>query len=239
MPNFQSLNQSQHKDLAVLTDPSYLHSANSHIVPISVFELAQVQAEYPIAFIKDAETGRFHLVAMLGLKPEQNLYHKDGKWNANYVPLQLRNHPFALTAAPETPDQQIVIIDLESPVVIDGKTDMANKEGRVLFNSDGKSSEFLQQVTEQLSNTMAQVPATQDFIGQLVAKKLLTAKSLTIKDEQQQEFNLTGLYAIDEAALAQLSDNDYLELKQKGYVAAIYACLFSTHRIGDLVNRLL
>ena len=239
MPNYQALNQNQHQGLAVLNDDSYLHSANNNVVPISVFELAQVQAEYPISFIKDAETGRFHLVALLGLKPEQNLFHKDGKWDAKYIPLQLRNHPFALSASPEKPDQQIVIIDVDSPVVIESKTDMANKEGQNLFDQNGQSSTFLQQVTEQLSSTMAQVPATQDFIEQLVAKKLLAPKSLTIKADQQEEFNLTGIYAIDEKALAQLPDSEYLELKQKGYIAAIYACLFSTHRVGDLVQRLL
>jgi hypothetical protein len=229
MANFQPLNKNKHLALKVQLDPSYAHSAQSHIVPVSVFELPQVQAEYPIVFIKDAETGRFHLVALLGLKPQENLFHKVGGWNALYVPQYLTNLPFLLSASTEQPNNFVVGIDLDSPMV-------SETVGEALFSENGEQTEDLTQATENLVRANSQFEATQNFINTLVDKNLLSSKSLTIKPSNNEEFNVTGLYSIDEDTFKELNDADYKELKDKGLLAAIYSCLFSTQRIEKLVN---
>lgn len=229
MANCQPLNKNKHHALKVKLDPSYAHSAQSHIVPISVFELPQVQAEYPIVFIKDAETGRFHLVALLGLRPQQNLYHKKDGWNALYVPQYLTNLPFLLSASPEQPNDFVVGIDLDSATV-------SETDGEALFNENGEQNEFLKQATENLARANSQIEATQSFINTMVDKGLLSSQSLTIKPKNNEEFNVTGLYSIDEATFKELNDADYKELKDKGLLAAIYSCLFSTQRIAKLVH---
>ncbi|MBA6364303.1 SapC family protein, partial [Colwellia sp. BRX8-8] len=40
----------------------------------------------------------------------------------------------------------------------------------------------------------------------------------------------------DEEAFKDLNDADYQELKDKGFLAAIYSCLFSTQRIAKLIS---
>jgi hypothetical protein len=229
MANFQPLNKNHHQALKVKLDPSYAHTAKSHIAPISVFELPQVQAEYPIVFIKDAETGRFHLVALLGLRPQENLFHKKGGWHALYIPQQLTNFPFMLSASTEQPNNFVVGIDVESEVI--SKTD-----GEELFTQDGEQTKFLKQVTNNLARANSQVEATQNFIKTMVDKNLLSSQSLTVKPKNSEEFNVTGLYSINEETFKALNDLDYKELKDQGLLSAIYSCLFSTQRIAKLVN---
>ena len=60
MPNFQALNSHQHQNLKIKADGKFSHASNSHVVPLSVFELTQAQADYPIVLIKDSQTGHFH-----------------------------------------------------------------------------------------------------------------------------------------------------------------------------------
>lgn len=229
MANFQPLNKNQHQALKIESDPSYAHSAQSHIVPVSVFELPQVQAEYPIVFIKDAETGRFHLVALLGLRPQENLYHKKGGWNASYIPQRLLNFPFVLSPSTAQSDNFVVGFNLESDLV-------SKTNGEALFSDDGEQTSYLTQVTENLLRDHSQQNATQNFIQTMVDKGLLSSQSLSIKPKDDEGFNVTGLYSIDESAFNELSDLDYLELKSKGLITAIYSCLFSTQRIGKLIQ---
>jgi hypothetical protein len=229
MANLSPLNKSQHQALKVKVDPSYAHSANSHVTPISVFELPQVQAEYPIVFIKDAETGRFHLVALLGLKPQENLFHKKEGWNALYIPQHLTNFPFVLSSSVEQPNNFVVGIDLDSQMV-------SESDGEALFTDTGEQTKYLVQVTENLARANSQLNATQLFINTMVDKSLLSSQSLTIKPINGKEFTVTGLYSIDEEAFKDLNDSDYQELKDKGFLAAIYSCLFSTQRIAKLIS---
>jgi hypothetical protein len=229
MANFQPLNKNKHQALKVKLDPSYSHSAQSHIVPISVFELPQTQAEYPIVFIKDSETGRFHLVALLGLRPQENLFHKKDDWNALYIPQYLSNYPFLLSASPEQPDNFVVGLDLDSDMV-------SETNGEALFSDNGEQTKYLTQVTENLARANSQLDATQNFIQTMVDKGLLSSQSLTIKPANNEEFNVTGLYSIDEVAFNELNDSDYQELKEKGFLTAIYSCLFSTQRIAKLIH---
>lgn len=229
MANFQPLNTNQHQSIKVKTDPSYAHSAKSHIVPVSVFELPQVQAEYPIVFIKDGDTGRFHLVALLGLKPQENLYHKVDGWQALYIPQALANYPFVLSASPEQADNFIVGLDMDS-------TSIVAEAGESLFGENGEQSEFLKQKTQGLVSANAQLAATQKFVQAMTDNNLLSPQSLTIKPNDADEFNVTGLYTINETAFNELTESDYQALKTQGVIGAIYSCLFSMQRIAKLVQ---
>ncbi|MEW6990203.1 SapC family protein [Colwelliaceae bacterium 6441] len=231
MANFKPINKNQHQTLKVKADPSYAHSAKSHIVPVSVFELPQVQAEYPIVFIKDAETGQFHLVALLGLKPQENLFSSKSGWAADYVPQTLVNYPFVLSSSPEQPNNFVVGIDVDSPTISDN-------EGESLFEANGEQTPFLTQVTERLAQGNAQIEATQKFIQTMTDKNLLSSQSLTIKPSNGEEFNVTGLYSINEDVFKDLSDSDFLDLKNTGFLTAIYSCFFSRQRISKLVELL-
>ncbi len=229
MPNYQALNSQQHQNLKIVLDGSYSHVANSHVVPLSVFELTQAQADYPIVLIKDAQTGQFHLVALVGLKPNENLFNKAGSWQAEYIPMQLQGYPLALTQAAENNDQQIVAIDLDAASVSD-------TQGTELFTVDGQQSALLADKIELMSKFNAQVSATQHFTKLLVSNELVSPQALTVKTNQGEEVNLTGLYIVDESKLNALSSDKFDELKKDNLLAPIYACIFSLQRISRLIS---
>jgi hypothetical protein len=229
MSNFQALNNSQHQKLKIKTDGSYAHAENSHVVPLSVFELSQAQADYPIVLIKDAQTGQFHLVALVGLESNVNLFSHASGWQAEYIPMQLRGYPLALTASAENADNKIVAIDVAAASVNES-------EGEALFIDGGCQSEFLKNKVELMSQFSAQMPATQHFIKQLVKNELISPQSLTIKTNQGAEVNLTGLYIIDENKVSKLAPDLFNTLKEEHLLAAVYACMFSLQRISRLIK---
>lgn len=229
MTNFQALHKDQHKKLKINPDHSYAHSANSHAVPLSVFELSQAQADYPIVFIKDAQTGQFHLVALVGLEPNENLFCCSTGWHAEYVPMQLQSYPLALTSSNENPDKKIVAIDLDSSAVNES-------QGEMLFTSDGQQSAFLLNKVELMSQVIAQQPATKKFIEQMVKNELISPQALTVKTNQGKEVNLTGLYVVDEAKVNNVTADIFNKLNSEHLLAPIYACLFSLQRISRLIK---
>lgn len=229
MSNFQALNNNKHKKLKIKTDASYAHAAKSHVVPLSVFELSQAQADYPIVFIKDTQTGQFHLVALVGLEPNENLFfHVDG-WQAEYIPMQLRGYPLALTSSIENADNQIVAIDINA-------SEVNESEGEALFINGGQQSELLAKKIELMSQFSAQVPATQRFVERLVNNELISPQALTIKTNKGKEINLTGLYIVDENKINKLAAETFSALKDEHLLAPIYACMFSLQRISRLIN---
>lgn len=229
MQNFQALNSNQHQNLKIKTDGSYAHAAKSHVVPLSVFELTQAQAEYPIVFIKDSQTGQFHLVALVGLEPNENLFNKSGVWQSEYIPMQLRGYPLALTPAQDDHNKQIVAIDMNAPSVNE-------TEGDSLFVNGGEQSEALAGKIELMSKLSAQIPATQHFIKQLISYELMSPQTLTVKTNKGKEVDLTGLYIVDESKFNALTPEVLNLLKNENLLAPIYACIFSLQRISRLIN---
>ena len=55
-----------------------------------------VQACYPIFFIKDGATGQFYPAAVFGFDENENLFLSDQGWDASYIPMMIRRHPFLI-----------------------------------------------------------------------------------------------------------------------------------------------
>ena len=94
MNNYIPLNSQEHKNLKFKKLDNVGHSSELHLTPVNVQEFSILCHDYPIVFVKDSETGQFRAVALLGIKPKQNLYLTDGGWEAEYIPEYLRQYPF-------------------------------------------------------------------------------------------------------------------------------------------------
>lgn len=229
MANIQALDKDIHQHLKLVSEHLLSDIPQSHVVRVTVFELAKVAAEYPITFIKDLNTGQFHLVALLGLQPKENLFIQNGQWLGNYIPMQLKASPFVLSKHPSNPNKHILCVDLDSKVI-------SEEHGEALFDAQGNQSNLLAEKAEYLGQLMEQFSVTQNFINVLVDKELLSPQTLTITPKEGEKYNLTGLYAINESNLNDLSADSYQELRQSGFIAPIYACLFSMGQIERLVR---
>ncbi|WP_137222205.1 SapC family protein [Shewanella sp. MEBiC00475] len=227
MPNqITLLEQTKHGDLKLIPS-DYSHIAEQHIVPVTLHEINRAATEYPIVFVKNSDTNEFQSVAMLGLKPGQNLSVKDGKWLGLYIPAVVRDYPLGLIVNPDVKDKVWIGIREKAKEV--NKT-----EGQALFE-DGKETPFLEARKKALISHYEQDQATRGILGYLAEKGLLINQTLTV-DVAGEKRNINGLYLIDEAKLNELSDEEFIELKKRGLLGPIYGHLGSLNQVNRLAR---
>ncbi|MDO6617553.1 SapC family protein [Shewanella sp. 6_MG-2023] len=220
------LEHAKHGDLKI-TATNFAHVADQHIVPVTLHEIARAATEYPIVFVKNTDSGEFQAVAMLGLKPGQNLSIKDGKWQGLYIPAVVRDYPLGLVLNPEVKDKVWIGIR-------ESAAEVSKTEGQALFEGEQESA-YLENRKKALIAHFEQDQASRNILGFLAEKKLLTTQTLTV-DVAGEKRNINGLYLIDEAKLNELSDEDYLELRKRGLLGPIYGHLASLNQVNRLAR---
>jgi len=229
MTSIKAINSSSHSKTKIKSNPSFIQSKNKHFAPVLVQEFIAASQEFPIVFIKDAETGQFNAVALLGLKPSENLFFNEEVWQASYVPQALTLYPF-LIHQEEGSDNALLCFDEDSPLVNEA-------EGKALFDENGTQEKWLAEQGETVVDYVEKTEITKHFIKLLLGKELLSPQSLNLKIDGQEEYTLAGLYVINEEKLNALSDSDFTELRKTGAIPAIYASLMSMQRVHQLVRR--
>ena len=138
MSQYEVLNSEKHRQMRVRTGyGAALGDAVMYAMTYPV-EFRDIQSCYPILFTKDSSTGGFFAAAM-GFEADQNLFLRDGDWDAAYVPALVQRQPFLISKSSESDTRPpVVSIDLDHPRV-------SQDEGEALFDSGGEPSEFLQQ----------------------------------------------------------------------------------------------
>jgi hypothetical protein len=220
------LDPAKHNELKV-TPSDYSHLTEQHIVPVALHEMIHAATEYPIVFIKNTDTGEFQSVAMLGLKPGQNLSVKDGKWLGLYVPAVVRDYPLGLVLNPEVKDKVWIGIREQSNAV-------SKTEGQALFE-ENKETPFLEARKQALISHYEQDQMTRGILGSLAEQGLLIGQTLTV-DIAGEKRNINGLYVIDEQKLNALSDDAFLDLKKRGLLGPIFSHLGSLNQINRLAR---
>ncbi len=96
MANPVLLNNIDHKDLRVIT--RFGREFGDEIGMVTAFptEFGELQREYPIFFRKEPGSGRWQAVALLGFELKENLYLRDGRWDAAYLPGAVARGPFLI-----------------------------------------------------------------------------------------------------------------------------------------------
>jgi hypothetical protein len=103
MTKIAILDADEHRRLRVRTGYGAQYGENVAIVPVLATELRKLAVEYPVFFAKSPETGRFGLVALLGLSAGNNQYLDGDHWLGTYVPLHFRRQPFLVAQEGQTP----------------------------------------------------------------------------------------------------------------------------------------
>ncbi len=169
-------------------------------------------------------------VALLGLKNEQNLFlTADGGWDANYVPAFVRRYPFVLAETGKE-DQRVVCLD-------EAFEGLSQDEGEPLFEGD-EPTPALQQALDFLDEYQMQYQRTEHFVKRLIDMELLMTLDAKIDMADGEQFAMTGLLAIDEKKLLDLSDEKALELFRSGELAWIYCHLTSLSTMNGMVRRI-
>jgi len=227
--SIKAINSSAHGRVKIKSNPSFIQSKNKHFAPVVVQEFIGASKEFPIVFIKDAETGRFNAVVLLGLKPQENLFFDEKSWRGNYVPQALTLYPFVIHQA-EGNDKALLCVDEDSPLVNE-------TAGEAFFDEKGVQKSWLTAKGEAIVNYVDNTSITQNFIKLLLSKELLMPQTLSLNLAGQDEYTLDGLYVINEQKFNTLSDGEFAELRKTNALPAIYAVLMSMQCINQLIQR--
>ena len=94
-------------------------------------EFRHIQHYYPICFRKDEETKEVQALALFGFEQGENLFIKDEKWDAQYIPMTIEIQPFLIGLDNKNTETGSIYIDMDSPRVdpTDGGTRVFNEDG--------------------------------------------------------------------------------------------------------------
>jgi hypothetical protein len=222
------INVAQHANLKVRNALDLGASSGQQVLPINVPEFSRAGNDCPILFIKNAETGQFQAVMLLGLSREENLIYRDGEWEGTYVPEVLRMGPFKLLVIGQDAELATVGVDMESPLV-------SETEGEPLFDEQGNATEFMQESRDAIENYHQQGQATRAFLSELVKRDLLIQQSLVMEIEGE-KVQIDGIYLVDENKVRELPDDVALDYYRRGFLPAIYAHLMSLGQTSRLAR---
>lgn len=222
------ISKERHGGKKVRPSKDFRFAASYHVAYVTMHEFARAATLYPLVFLEDKDNDQFRPVALLGLEAGENLFvDSQGQWAGAYIPAIIRRYPFALTKAEEA-DRFIVCVDEASDLLSD-------TEGAPLFDEQGNASQVIENVKRYLGELQQMDALTQAFSQFLVQNNLLTPLNMRVNAANQVR-NVTGCYVINEERLNNFSDAKFAEVRQKGYLPAVYAHLISLAQIERLAS---
>ncbi|WAC26059.1 SapC family protein [Ancylobacter sp. SL191] len=203
-------------------------AARAHIIPAVAEEFAAAAREIPIVF---APAGTGHSAVFLcGLKAQTNLFITEGRWNGAYLPAYLRRFPFILGERPA--GDPLICVDT-------AHAGFGVGEGvERLFDDEGKATPVLNATVKLVTDYAGAAKRTELLCTKLQEFGLLRSVTLDVKAPDGPSASIHGLFIVDEAKLAAISEAALLELRRLNLIGAVYAHLFSLGATQALAARL-
>lgn len=235
MSNFALLNNVAHKNLRVIRNNTAQYGDNEMSVVTFPQEFRAIQNEYPIFFQKNAKTGKFIPIALMGLRQNENLFLSEKGWDAQYIPASVKRRPFLIGVQPPKPGEgnqpsRMVYIDTDSPRVNEAA-------GEPVFLPHGGYSPYLESIVDLLEYIQYGTELNEQFVDALLANELLEVVTLEITLKNGERNNLAGLYTINEDKLSSLAGGAVAGLHGKGFLECIYMVLASHANVIKLIAR--
>jgi hypothetical protein len=168
-------------------------------VQLGLSEIALAAADMPLCFAKDAGTGRFNLIALLGLVEPANLFSANGRVNATYLPRAAALSCFRLDAGGA------------GGLSIDEGDAAVGAVGEPLFDGTVPAP-LLERIRGGLEDLIADVAAAAQLVERYVEQRLVRPLYLTLRQEDGHEQVLDGLYSLDATAVKDLTDRQVIDL---------------------------
>ncbi|MBB1061197.1 SapC family protein [Marilutibacter spongiae] len=233
MARYELLNNVTHKDLRVATGFGPEFGDDVGMVPAFPSEFAELQREYPIFLKKGPGEGEWQSVALLGFEQRENLFLRDGRWNASYLPGAAAKGPFLIGFQEQRVDgeaimEPVVHVDVEHPRV-------GRDEGEPLFLPQGGNTPYLEHVAGILRGIHDGNRFGQRMFAALDAAGLLEPVGLDVQLDAQHRVAVGGLHGIARERLASLDAPALFELNRAGYLEGAYLMLASLHNVRRLM----
>jgi hypothetical protein len=225
MPNYEVINTHIHSGLKLKPQGGYSFAAHQHIVSVVLHEFSKISLSYPIVFIQNEEKTSFQPMALMGLEPNKNLFvDQEGRWLAGaYVPAAFRRYPFALTDTGE--GSFAICVDKSSQFL-----QQAEGEGEALFDGQGVMTPAMEKISQFLQELMTSEVLASTFCADLSDLGLLAPCEFKVQSPEGTK-TYGGSFMVDEKKLATLNPDEFLVLRDKGYLGPIYAHLLSLMQV--------
>lgn len=234
MANHALLNNVDHKDLHIDTQPRARYGDNVSGTLILPQEFMQAHKEYPIFFQKDEQSGQFQSFALLGFEDGENVFLSDSGWDGDYVPALIRREPFLIGFQQQDGDAEktpVIHIDLDNPRVSTDET------GERVFLEGGGNSPYLQEVSKTLMMIHEGMQRMSVMFEAFTELDLIEPFTLDVEFESGAAFKTSRYYTLDQEKLFGLDDAVVAKLHRSGYLQYAYMVLESTSNIRRLIDR--
>ncbi|WP_341207041.1 SapC family protein [uncultured Sphingomonas sp.] len=197
-------------------------AAARRLVPVGRSEIALAAADMPLLLAKDGQTGRFELVALVGLVEPVNLFVSPAGYHA--------------TSQPQAAGLTALRLDPEGAdgLAVDEADASLGAAGEALFEY-GRAEHWRRALEAALADVTAGRALAEGYARRGVLRPL--SVTLTMADGHEQM--LDGLYGIAEAALAELADADVVAMHRADELApatVLTASLAQVERLRQLHN---
>lgn len=233
MARHELLDNVTHKDLRINCRYSPGCGFDQNVARVFPSELGALQAEYPLFLIRNADSGQYDLVALLGFEAEENLYLSEDQWLARAMPLTIERQPFLIgfdQSASSPSATPVIHIDMEHPAVSQG-------QGTPVFLPHGGEGPLLERMNQVLGMIHQGHEASEQLSRTLSGLDLVESLNLEVQFSNGHAHALTGLYTINEERLNSLTADSLSALHEKGYLQHIYMLLASMPQLGVLIER--
>ncbi len=231
MANHQTLTPVDHRDLRIHTEPKAELGDGVMATMIIPEEFRRVQSEFPIVFRRTQEGDTFVPLALFGFENGENLFLNAGKWEARYRPLTLAIQPFLIGAPSEEGSEGQVHVDMDHPRI------SSSGEGMRVFDEDGGSTPYLEQIAGQLGELHVGYQGTAAFIEALERYELLEAFTLEVPLSNGSKQSLVGFHIIKEDKLQQLDGDALDDLHKHGFLLPVFMAVASLSHFSALIER--
>ena len=167
---------------------------------------------------------------MFGFENGENLFLKDGKWDARYLPLAMDIMPFMIGMPKDSSEDRKVVLDLDNPRV--------NKDdGMRLFDDNGVASIYLENISTKLGYLDSGYKTTSNYIDALRKYDLLEPLSIDVTLRDGSKNRLEGFHSIHEEKFASLDGKAMEDLSSQRYLLPTYMMLASLSNLAQLIER--
>lgn len=201
-------------------------AANTRVLPLTLAEFKHAQMTYPIVF---SDTTAPIPLAVVGGADEINLFvDEDGGWAEDcYIPAYARCYPFAVAAG--VGDKLAVVIDRAAQAITESP-EQAFFDGKSLHPNVQSMVDFSARYDAERRKTI-------EFCRQLNDLGLLTGHEATRSTDDGERVSIASYTAVDAQKLGKLGADTVNELFHAGYLASVFAHLFSLDNWDRLLQR--
>ena len=229
MAKLTALTLDAHKGLKLKEKSGVIYAQNAHMLPLRVTEVVQAIVDFPVV-ISRMSNGAMSLSALTSFEPSKNLYVVSGEWHSSFQPAAMKTYPLFLMKEEMGRPELILGVDADSDA-------LSKEEGLALFDQKGKLSLPIKQLKAQLAEDSKNMVHTFQFFETLEKFDLIRSIDLALNYTDGQTNLIRGLSMIHEDNLQSLSSERLTELRDSGYLAPLYAMLFSVFQLNALIRR--